>query len=540
MQAESQADMPTDAQSGMQETTAGSWREGLLVGGGLAWLLARQWHFSGWVDDDAFISFRYARNWAEGHGLVFNPGERVEGFTNFLWTALLTPAQLLGFDLPTTAQVLGALFGIATVILLARNAAVIDPPAMNTHRVLAGVRPGILAVLALCVSESWAAWSVGGLENVLSGFLVVSAFIVYFRSLDAPEPATRRLLWCAVLLALASLNHPTNLVFAAVIGTHLLLTSRNSGWRSVVAFFGVLMAVLGSFLAARLLYYGEWLPNTWYAKGGMSVAVWERGLRYFAHILAAHPLAYLMIVGIFIALLRGREVRIPIRLLAGSIGLYSLYIIAVGGEEFPAFRSTVVLLPLFCLLLPATLTWIGTRWGGSRTATAIAAIALLVGFTLPLALHERVRRLDAAIAEGRTDLSRTAALMLKRRLPPDTLFAHSGAGLIAYYTDFPWIDTLGLCDHHIARTRVETLGRGAAGHEKGDGQYVWERQPDYVMFPGYPISSRTPGTKSDKELWAIPAFHQRYRPLRVGFTFQAPQDTQPRQHSLFLYQRVDD
>src|SRR5262245_49032609 len=39
-----------------------------------------------WLADDAFISFRYARNWAEGQGLVWNPGERVEGYTNFLWT----------------------------------------------------------------------------------------------------------------------------------------------------------------------------------------------------------------------------------------------------------------------------------------------------------------------------------------------------------------------------------------------------------------------------------------------------------------------
>lgn len=36
--------------------------------------------------DDAMISMRYARNLAEGYGLVWNPGERVEGYTNPLWT----------------------------------------------------------------------------------------------------------------------------------------------------------------------------------------------------------------------------------------------------------------------------------------------------------------------------------------------------------------------------------------------------------------------------------------------------------------------
>ena len=47
----------------------------------LAWLAEAAW----FLTDDAFISFRYARNLLEGNGLVFNPGERVEGYSNFLW-----------------------------------------------------------------------------------------------------------------------------------------------------------------------------------------------------------------------------------------------------------------------------------------------------------------------------------------------------------------------------------------------------------------------------------------------------------------------
>ena len=39
--------------------------------------------------DDSFISLRFAENWANGSGLVFNPGERVEGYSNFLWTLVL-------------------------------------------------------------------------------------------------------------------------------------------------------------------------------------------------------------------------------------------------------------------------------------------------------------------------------------------------------------------------------------------------------------------------------------------------------------------
>ena len=62
----------------------------------LAWLI---WRFD-FLVDDAFISFRYARNLALGHGLVFNVGESppVEGYTNFLWVLMLAAVETLGWD----------------------------------------------------------------------------------------------------------------------------------------------------------------------------------------------------------------------------------------------------------------------------------------------------------------------------------------------------------------------------------------------------------------------------------------------------------
>jgi arabinofuranosyltransferase len=50
------------------------------------------------VQDDAFVTLRYAQNLAEGAGLTWNPGERVEGYTNFLWALLLVVAFRLGID----------------------------------------------------------------------------------------------------------------------------------------------------------------------------------------------------------------------------------------------------------------------------------------------------------------------------------------------------------------------------------------------------------------------------------------------------------
>ena len=86
----------------------------LSVGGGVhAALRGPAWM------DAAFVPFRYARNFADGHGLVFNRGERVEGFLDPLWTMLWALATTVGVD-PVSAT---AVVGPALVAALVRATA---------------------------------------------------------------------------------------------------------------------------------------------------------------------------------------------------------------------------------------------------------------------------------------------------------------------------------------------------------------------------------------------------------------------------------
>src|SRR5512143_2619799 len=91
--------------------------------------------------DDAYISFRYAQNAILGHGLVFNPGERVEGFTNFLWTAMMVPLEGAGGDVGRASVVLGAMFALAILWIVFRFARTVHAPR----------EAGVLAVLLLAV-----------------------------------------------------------------------------------------------------------------------------------------------------------------------------------------------------------------------------------------------------------------------------------------------------------------------------------------------------------------------------------------------------
>src|SRR6185295_18291193 len=68
-------------------------------------LLLNMWKVRSFTVDDAYISFRYARNFSRGLGLVYNPGERIEGYTNFLWTVMLGIGIKVGFDPDVLAKV---------------------------------------------------------------------------------------------------------------------------------------------------------------------------------------------------------------------------------------------------------------------------------------------------------------------------------------------------------------------------------------------------------------------------------------------------
>jgi hypothetical protein len=117
-------------------------------------------HFVNFAFDDAFISFRYAENLVEGRGLVFNPGERVEGFSNPLWTLLLTLPVLLGADrfelgLLACAKLMGACATLVTVVVVARTTALLAPelrPSRNSSSLMfggAGLFDGSL-IAAIC------------------------------------------------------------------------------------------------------------------------------------------------------------------------------------------------------------------------------------------------------------------------------------------------------------------------------------------------------------------------------------------------------
>jgi hypothetical protein len=190
--------------------------------------------------DDAFITLRYAENLASHGAPVYNLGERVEGYTSFVWLVLASLGALLPVPLPGFVQGLGAASG---VLLLAASWALLG-------RVLPGERLfNALVLLALAVSAPVAAWAMGGLETPLFAALCTWAFVL---AIDVQrESSARRGALLGLLLALATLTRPEGALVAAVVWLVLaawLLRSK-SGRGALLAIVAAASLIVGAHLA---------------------------------------------------------------------------------------------------------------------------------------------------------------------------------------------------------------------------------------------------------------------------------------------------
>ncbi len=325
--------------------------------------------------DDAYISFRYADNFVRGRGLVYNPGEPVEGYTNFLWVLLIAAGIRLGFDPLDTAQVLGGASLLICLVLLARLVWV----AQRGVKSLAGKCFGVWAATAslfwLLHTDGFVSFATCGLETLLAATLALAVGLVSHLEVDRWKGW--KLGWVHSLAPAALiLTRMDGAVFVAVSGLIFLWRSAREKrasrcsaihlavLREGVQRYALLAVIVGSWLAWKYSYYGHILPNTYYAKGA-DEPMWNMGAAYLWKFVESYPatrwLAVLAVVGI---VLEVRE-RSHDFVLWGStsLALFSCYIVRVGGDFMHyrfAFEAYAVLLgcAAVALVLLARYHWL--------------------------------------------------------------------------------------------------------------------------------------------------------------------------------------
>jgi hypothetical protein len=450
--------------------------------------------------DDAFISFRYAENWVRGDGLVFNAGERVEGYTNFLWTAWVALGLRVGVEPVLFARVSGMLAGV----LLLWAGYFFARPLLASRALL------FLLPVPIVANGAFALWCGAGLETSLFALLVFAGTAASARSGESG----RGFAAASFLLALASLARPEGaLVYGAVLFDRLLL--RRVPVRDSAA--GVLLYVLlaGSHEAWRIAYYGDLLPNAYYAKTGGGLRQAARGLGYAARYFGPFGGWTLLAP---LPLLRIGGLRSPERTVLCVTIVYVWSVIGVGGDSLPFHRFFVPAVPLLAVLAVLALDRLSGSPRFGLRGPRLAAAALLLALPLWNTFGGEAR---AFLVEDRDRVElhwKVIGKWLGENAPPGASIAVTTAGAIPYYSGLPAIDMLGINDRAIARRRMPEMGKGIAGHEKHDMAYVLSRRPTYILHYPFllpePVFSasqfRTPWNRGLEELLRNETFDRTY------------------------------
>jgi arabinofuranosyltransferase len=222
----------------------------------IAIILAYSWYFLPQSSDHAMIAYRYSERLLNGHGLTWNDGEFVEGYSNLLWVLIVAAGGLVQPDLVLVGWVVG----------LTANACVLVALFWTFRRTPGGAAPFavVSGLLVLSLSSAFVHWGVGGLETSLVGALLAWALAIIYRM----EPRTWNWVCPSLLLGLLAITRVDGILFS--VGIAIALVLRDGFNRSTIRFVASLLTLPFVFLCAqvgfRLAYYGTLVPNTAHAK----------------------------------------------------------------------------------------------------------------------------------------------------------------------------------------------------------------------------------------------------------------------------------
>ena len=433
--------------------------------------------------DDATISMRYARNLAQGHGLVWNIGEPpVEGFTNLGWTLYL--AFLHFFPFPASKISLAVMLTSLVILLanihtISKIAEALQPDSKYTST---------LAAIVTAFYFPLVFWSLRGMEVGLLTWLISLAILF---SLTEKRPV-----FIGILFAAAILVRVDAIVSIAPIALYLLLKNKRN---AIIPIAIAAIALLTVFYFQKI-YFGDFLPATYYQKmtGFTALERIRHGLLVFVEFATRDtlPLFLFSLAGIFFyKFQRSREAL----LLLGIFLAQCAYSIYVGGDyaepETNAANRFITqgmpaLIVLFSWMTNRILTDLKTAQPQSTVAAPklnpaipLAVIVLLIISGEPWF----TQTIDNAPLL-KADIRRVKlGLFLAETTSPEAVIAVHAAGQIPYYSQRTTIDLLGLNDPVVAKG--EGHGEFYPGHNKWDYDYsIIHLRPDLIADNFAPLA----------------------------------------------------
>lgn len=442
---------------------------GIVVVGGI--FVA--WQFT---MDDAYITFRYSKNLAEGAGLTWNPGSShpVEGYTNFLWMMLMVIPYLLGWSPIVFSKLAGLSATAACGVIMYAHAV------KSTGKALAG----FMAVIPLVVLPSVYFHAVSGLETMAYALILLLMFIIGHKSIIGSGEVKKTLLFLAPLLVLlAGLTRPEGILPGMVVLATLFFNATGARRRTIfLACLTMLILPGGVYFLWRYSYFGWPFPNTFYVKFGHAF----NGIEWLAKTIRS--LAAVLILVYLPLPLSGS----PMRKIPGVRVYIAVFLIVAALPYFVSSLTTNYmnrflfhLLPVIflCLALAYSriIEFLRQRPGlSSRTLYSFVLFSFFLCL-LPFlhdAKHEiaRLGLYGAHLENSHIALGKT----LKASGIPEELrtMTVGDAGAIPYYSEWYVYDFVGLTEETVAHHPLEK------------SEYIARMRPTVMVL--YSMDGQTP------------------------------------------------
>ncbi len=401
--------------------------------------------------DDAFITWRYAEHLVHGQGAVFNPGERIEGYSSPAFMAACALAGWLGLDIPAAGKALdvACAFGIVLV--------------SYAGLMRLGVRPWLagMGCLWMVLMPTWQAYVATGMETMPFALAVTS---LAMRPGARAGPLVRGLVAFAILFAVATLR-PEGPLVALAGGLAWWSSDPDHATRDGLLAAASVCVVL---LVMRHAYYGSWSANTFLVKPPPIVQWWAGD--DVAHALAAEVRAlrrnvvplYAELGGMVAAIgaFAGVGVLVRDRRAWGALAVAAagtVTLIAMPADWMPGERFALPFVPVTIALVVVGLDRIADRLAleTRRLAGAAALIGVLV--TLPITLEPATSLLIGGYrgtsnppCRAEDAYTRIGRWLARHARPGERLLAYE-VGAVAYWSDVTVIDHEGLVTGPVAR-----------------------------------------------------------------------------------------
>lgn len=442
---------------------------GLVVSAVLLCVRSRQSFAS--VVDDAYISARYADHFLAGHGLVYNVGEFIEGYTDLAWVLSLAACMKLGLPINVVLPGLGLLFAVLCL-----------PLAMLVSRALGarGWAASLLAPFLMACDANWAVGSTIGLESSQFAASVLGAILLVIHAKG------RWRIVAGIFCGLLGGVRPEGYVLGALLVGHDLWQSRKApSLGAKIDLAAAALLSVGALLLWRYHTYGSVIANTFIAKSRRDV--WPQVQRNY-EFYAKEGVYFIVVIVIYLVGL-GALWRNALARVCGAMALAIVLIAFRVHEWMPGAR----------LLLPSlgiTMCLFSGMVGSLPVREAVWHLLPMGAFSILMLFGDMNREVylyDRANTVQPANGAELAALHLQKYAPKGATLATRDAGVLSFFVG---------TDVRLAELHERALTQR---HPNGEHVKIYDftpKNPEMVVLTNTGKDDEEPGFAPEAELWA--------------------------------------